>query len=184
MSYYLGHSRNGNGNGKQELLKDHLNAVANSASKFMSFWGHGFSGWVGGLFHDLGKYADQMQLRLKNPSQVSGKNHAAAGACWIAYHYKNSLPLALAVLYHHGGLKRFFYSRTELLKELGTNINQQDDEGETALMYRSGENINIIKWLLELGADKTLKDKEGKTAYDRVKQRKTVDNDIKQLLKP
>lgn len=115
---WLGHSKNDDGNGKREPLEVHLSFVAKRTSKFMAPWRHEFSGWIAGIFHDFGKYADQMKERLENPSKVAGRNHAAAGACWIAYHYKNSLPLALAVLYHHGGLKNFFGSRKILLEEV------------------------------------------------------------------
>jgi hypothetical protein len=38
--------------------------------------------------------------------------------------------------------------------------------------------------LLKLGADKSLKDKQGKTAYDEVKDNKSVSEEIKRLLKP
>ena len=115
---WLGHSKNDDGNGKREPLEVHLSVVAKRTSKFMAPWGHEFSGWIAGIFHDFGKYADQMKERLENPSKVAGRNHAAAGACWIANRYKNSLPLALAVLYHHGGLKDFFVSRKILLEEV------------------------------------------------------------------
>ena len=128
MGNYLGHSRNDNGNGEQEPLKVHLNAVAKRASKFMETWGHEFSGWVAGVLHDFGKYADQMIARLENPSKVAGRNHAASGACWIAHHYKNSLPLALAVLYHHGGLKRFFGGRRKMLEEVLKDFQDNPDD--------------------------------------------------------
>ena len=126
--HWWGHSKNDNGNGKPELLMIHLDAVANLTSKYMDAWGHEFSGRVAGILHDFGKYADQMKARLENPSRIAGKNHAAAGACWIAYHYKNSLPLALAVLYHHGGLKRIFSSRKVMIKEILREF--KDNPGE------------------------------------------------------
>lgn len=114
---WWGHSKNDDGNGKPEPLVIHLNAVANRTSKHLRAWNYESSGIVAGIYHDFGKYADQMKERLVNPLKVPGKNHAAAGACWIAYHYKNSFPLALAVLYHHGGLKRFFGGRKEKMIE-------------------------------------------------------------------
>lgn len=124
MANFLGHSKNGDGAGIPESLLVHLTYVATRASKFMGIWGQEIAGWIAGIFHDLGKYADQMQQRLNQPSAVEGKNHAAAGACLIAHRYKNSLPLALSVLYHHGGLKKFFGSRKKLLNSLAQEFRE------------------------------------------------------------
>lgn len=124
---YWGHSRNDHGKGVMEPLKVHLAAVANRTSHYMEPWGHRFSGWLMGIFHDFGKYADQMKARLENPTEIAGRNHAASGACWLAYHYKNSLPLSLAVLYHHGGLKCFWGSRKDMLKNTLEDIREKPD---------------------------------------------------------
>ena len=128
MGKFLGHSKNGDGAGNPESLLVHVTAVASRASGFMKAWGQDFSGWVIGIFHDLGKYADQMQQRLRQPSVIGGKNHATAGACFIAYRYKNSLPLALSVLYHHGGLKKFFGSRKKLLEWIAKEFHENPEE--------------------------------------------------------
>ncbi len=125
---WWGHSKNGNGNGKPEPLMIHLNAVANRVSKHLRAWNHAYSGIVAGIYHDFGKYADQMKARLENPSKVAGRNHAAAGACWIAHNYKNSLPLALAVLYHHGGLKYFFGNRRKMLEDVLKDFKDNPDD--------------------------------------------------------
>ena len=69
MNEFWGHTKNDNGTGVPERLKDHLVAVAQRASAFMAVWGQAFAGWIMGLFHDLGKYADQMQNRLANPNR-------------------------------------------------------------------------------------------------------------------
>ena len=125
---WWGHSKNGNGNGKPEPLMIHLNAVANRVSKHLRAWNHAYSGIVAGIYHDFGKYANQMKARLENPSKVAGRNHAAAGACWIAHNYKNSLPLALAVLYHHGGLKYFFGNRRKMLGDVLKDFKDNPDD--------------------------------------------------------
>ena len=125
---YLGHSKNGiDGDGVAEPLIVHLTAVANRTSTFMAAWGQDVGGWIAGVFHDLGKYADQMRRRLDNPTKEKGKNHAAAGACVIALRYKNSLHLALAVLYHHGGLKTFSGNRKRLLQSLAKEFAENSD---------------------------------------------------------
>lgn len=118
MHIFWGHSRNSDGKGVPELLSAHLTLVAKRMAKFMSFWSYESAGRIAGLFHDLGKYADQMQKRLENPTEVPGKNHAAAGAYWVARFFKNGMPIALAILYHHGGLKHFYSNRKRFLSDI------------------------------------------------------------------
>lgn len=128
MSDYWGHSRNDSGKGVFETLLVHLTAVATRTADFMGAWGQELAGWIVGISHDLGKYADQMQQRLKQPSVIEGKNHAAAGAGLIALRYKNSLPLALSVLYHHGGLKKIYGSRRKLLESISKEFRENPKE--------------------------------------------------------
>lgn len=55
----------------------------------------------------------------------------------------------------------------DLLLNLGANINAQDIEGKNVLTYAVCSNsTRLVKKLLLRGADKTLKDKNNKTAYD------------------
>lgn len=54
-----------------------------------------------------------------------------------------------------------------LIKENYFDINSKDFAGNTALIVATKNNqTQIMKLLLELGADKSLKDADGKTAYD------------------
>ena len=50
----------------------------------------------------------------------------------------------------------------------GARIDDQDDLGRTALMFaaRGNENAEIVSLLLSMGANKNIKCKAGKTAYD------------------
>jgi CRISPR-associated endonuclease Cas3-HD len=57
------------------------------------------------LLHDLGKYADQFQRRLKDPTHEPGRDHWTAGAVLLLKCYKHlGLMPALAVQGHHRGL--------------------------------------------------------------------------------
>lgn len=69
-----------------------------------------------------------------------------------------------------------------LLLEKGTNVNHQEKNGSTLLIYAaknskmaSETRQEIIKALLGKGADKRIKDKDGKTALDWAKERKNTD---------
>ncbi len=74
----------------------------------------------------------------------------------------------------------------ELIK-LGADVNAQDEDGESPLMYAASYGMidasSKAKLLLSLGADKSLKDKTGKTAYQRIKDEKTSSDELKVLLK-
>lgn len=69
------------------------------------------------------------------------------------------------------------------LVKLGADVNKADEDGQTPLMYSVKDGEDRIKLLLALGADKTIKDNEGNTAYDLVKNKKTVGDGVKTLLK-
>ncbi len=65
----------------------------------------------------------------------------------------------------------------------GADINHQDTDGDTPLMDNIYEE-ETAKILLKLGADKSIKNKNGETAYDKIKDDKGIDDEFKKLLKP
>jgi ankyrin repeat protein len=51
--------------------------------------------------------------------------------------------------------------------ECAQYMNIQDNQGETPLMWAiSGEKTDAVRWLLDKGADRSIVDANGKTAYD------------------
>lgn len=98
---YLAHSANKQGD--THLAKEHLVEVARLATEFA-----GKSSWSGeatlaSLLHDLGKYADLFQARLRG--ETSGLDHWSAGA-WVALSEYQAVAAALAIQGHHTGLQR------------------------------------------------------------------------------
>ena len=75
----------------------------------------------------------------------------------------------------HGSTPLMHASDLQVLDTLLINkadINAKDDFGETALMSAAGfDNSEKVKFLLEKGADKSLKNKKGKTAADLAKDK-------------
>lgn len=70
-----------------------------------------------------------------------------------------------------------------LIKESYFDINSKDLAGDTALIVATKNNqTQIIQLLLELGANKSLEDVEGKTAYDYALERGLME--FSELLKP
>jgi len=97
---YLAHSANKQGD--THLAKEHLANSARLATEFA-----GKSSWseeatLAGLLHDLGKYADLFQARLRG--EESGLDHWSAGA-WVALSEYQAVAAALAIQGHHIGLQ-------------------------------------------------------------------------------
>lgn len=87
-----------------QLLRDHLNQVAQMAEESASKFGAGKLGRIIGLAHDLGKYSEEFQKRLEG---LSGKvDHATAGAQEVRLRFGKKIgqALAFAIAGHHGGI--------------------------------------------------------------------------------
>ncbi len=73
----------------------------------------------------------------------------------------------------------------KFLIEKGTNINAKADDGNTPLIEMAGfQWMEEVEILLSLGADKTIKNKRGQTAYSLVKDEADVSQELKDRLKP
>lgn len=99
MAHYFAHSANAVG--VWHLLREHLSAVGELAAEFA-----GTSRWreearLAGRLHDLGKYGDRFQARLRG--EESGLDHWSAGAR-MALELR-SAAAALAIQGHHIGLQ-------------------------------------------------------------------------------
>jgi CRISPR-associated endonuclease/helicase Cas3 len=85
--------------GRWQPLADHLRQVASIARRFGEPLGLGDEAELAGLLHDLGKYSERFQARLRNPA-VRGINHWAAGAA----HAARLTTIAFAIDGHHTGI--------------------------------------------------------------------------------
>ena len=86
-----------------EPMRDHLMSVANSAAAFALPFGASDEAYNAGLIHDLGKYGDLFQLRLRG--RAHGIDHWSVGA-WKAINSRVGAAVAMAVQGHHVGLQR------------------------------------------------------------------------------
>lgn len=101
MSDYLAHSANKAG--LVHLLSDHSETVGQYAKDFATPVSWADEAFLAGLLHDLGKYADLFQGRLRG--EVSGLDHWSAGA-WVALTEYQAVAAAMAIQGHHTGLQR------------------------------------------------------------------------------
>jgi CRISPR-associated endonuclease/helicase Cas3 len=96
---YFAHSANRVGHWHQLLT--HLSAVSQLAGNFSSSVNWSAEAKLAGLLHDLGKFGDLFQARLRG--EESGLDHWSAGA-WVALEHKCAAA-ALVIQGHHIGLQ-------------------------------------------------------------------------------
>lgn len=98
---YLAHSKNQHD--QTHLAKEHLAEVARMAVRFAGNIAWSSEASLAGFLHDLGKYADLFQARLRG--ETSGLDHWSAGA-WVALSEYQAVAAALAIQGHHIGLQQ------------------------------------------------------------------------------
>lgn len=98
---YLAHSANKKG--ETHSAKEHLADVAIFAKGFAEKSPWSDEAALAGILHDLGKYADLFQARLRG--EASGLDHWTPGA-WVALAEYHSIAGALAIQGHHIGLQQ------------------------------------------------------------------------------
>src|SRR3972149_11028559 len=135
MIELFAHSRNKVG--IKHHLSDHLSSVSKLAGEFLADTLLADEAALAGLLHDLGKYGDLFQARLKGEAQ--GIDHWSLGA-WLALSKEfKAIAAALAIEGHHIGLQHFSKNHLSAInpKQLGINH---------PLQLRSSEsNLDVIK---------------------------------------
>lgn len=97
------YAHSANANGDWHPLQEHLISVAKLAGQFSNNLAWQDEVRLAGLLHDLGKYADRFQARLRGSD--SGLDHWSQGA-WVALAEHQAIAAALAIQGHHVGLQR------------------------------------------------------------------------------
>ncbi|MCL2386369.1 MAG: CRISPR-associated helicase Cas3' [Defluviitaleaceae bacterium] len=103
MKSYIARKRDGDN--KEQSILDHLEGVANRAKENAAIFQSGELAYVCGRVHDIGKYSEKFQLRIRGENVTV--DHSTAGGKWLYEHGKKSA-LAMLAAYccmgHHGGL--------------------------------------------------------------------------------
>ncbi|QSA96043.1 CRISPR-associated helicase Cas3' [Methylococcus sp. EFPC2] len=110
---YYAHSQNGVGD--RHALAEHLRCVSRLAGEFAGDSSLRSEAELAGLLHDLGKYGERFQARLRGEDQ--GLDHWSAGA-WMALSEYGSMAAALAIQGHHIGLQELCQSKDAWLSAL------------------------------------------------------------------
>lgn len=99
---FLAHSKNDVG--ETEPLRVHLSRVSDRAAKYAEALGAAEEARFAGLLHDVGKYGDLFQRRLRG--EASGVDHWSPGA-WISLirYREHGIAAAAAIQGHHIGLQ-------------------------------------------------------------------------------
>lgn len=90
--------------GNVQTIKEHLLGTARRAEKFASEFDCGEAGYLCGLLHDIGKYSEAFQCRIRNPLSAGRVDHSTAGAVELQKLSKAHIALGMAVAGHHSGL--------------------------------------------------------------------------------
>lgn len=90
--------------GNIQTIKEHLLGTAKRAEEFASEFDCGELGFLCGLLHDIGKYSEAFQKRIRNPLPSNRVDHSTAGAVEMQKLSKEYMPLGMAVAGHHSGL--------------------------------------------------------------------------------
>ena len=128
MEKYLAHI---SADGREQTVLAHLEGTAERCAAFAAKFGAEEQGRLAGMSHDIGKYSDAFQKRLRGGPKV---DHATAGAFECM---KLGQPLAaFAVAGHHGGLPNGG-GRSDNL-EAGTFLGRMNRAGQGKLAdYRA-----------------------------------------------
>ena len=96
------YAHSANSHGVRHRLVEHLSCVAKLAQEFLQGHKGAEEAALAGLLHDLGKYGDLFQARLRG--EVQGLDHWSQGA-WIALAEHGAIAAALSIQGHHIGLQ-------------------------------------------------------------------------------
>ena len=108
-------------------LRDHLESVARLAATAASAFSAGDIAELAGLWHDLGKYRPAFQQYIRGTKGLE-KSHQFAGAALavdVLASHPASLPIAICIAGHHGGLPAWQVGDQPLRQRLGESAAQR-----------------------------------------------------------
>lgn len=104
-----------NETGKEQLLIDHLENVAKMTAAFAKKFSSEEFGYVIGLLHDIGKYSNAFQRRIRGNNERVDHSTAGLQLSYEEFQQHIALILGFCIAGHHGGLP-----------DIGTNIDYKE----------------------------------------------------------
>ena len=127
---YLAHLENG----IEQLLIDHLEGTATIASNFAGVFNMAKEGYRCGLLHDIGKYSNEFQQRVRNANLKV--DHSTAGM--IEAFTQKDVAASFCIAGHHAGIPN--------------RGNRVDNLGESSLLGRIKRkySINMFRIIIKM----------------------------------
>ena len=119
---YYAHSTDRKDKKDWQTLKDHLEKVANIASRFSREFNAEQFGYAAGLLHDIGKYSSEFQRRLEMRQDRVDHSTAGAKEAGKLYCMFHSRILEYVITGHHGGLLNYGNPECGLSERLSKNL--------------------------------------------------------------
>lgn len=94
--------------GRKQTVQEHLEGTARLCSEFAAEFDAAEQGYLAGISHDIGKYTEAFQRRLRGGPKV---DHATAGAMECAK--AGFGQAAVCVIGHHSGLPDMGNTKTD-----------------------------------------------------------------------
>ncbi len=116
---YYAHSTGDPDKRDWQLLKTHLQNVADIASEFANDFNACDLAYAGGLLHDVGKYSPEFQRRLEGATIRVDHSTAGAREAGALYPKQLSRILEYIITGHHGGLLNYGNDENGLEERLG-----------------------------------------------------------------
>ena len=123
MNIYLAHSGTA-ASPEGQPLKEHLNNVAELAAGFGKPFDAAEDCRQCGLYHDIGKYSEAFQRRVRGRSEKV--DHSTAGA--VLLYANRNIPAAMCIAGHHAGLSDFG-NRNDMDESFLGRINRAKADG-------------------------------------------------------
>ena len=145
QSPFLAHSAAKSG--RVDTVAGHLSAVAKRAARYADVFGEADLAYLAGLLHDLGKYGELFQKRLRG--ECRGVDHWSIGA-WAAlmrFNQTGVLP-ALAVAGHHlglGGASKAFLADLNPKAEHPLGLRHAEQDWELLKKRLAGDGLELPK---------------------------------------
>jgi len=119
---YYAHSTDESDKRDWQLLREHLQNVADIASEFANDFNAGDLAYAGGLLHDIGKYSPEFQRRLEGATIRVDHSTAGAREAEALYPKQLSRILEYIITGHHGGLLNYGNNENGLEERLGNRF--------------------------------------------------------------